>query len=847
MRAIIGPSTVSTNEKTSPDDASRVEFSGPEQLDRVLIHLREVRERAALKSRAGRLSGARVGRAPPPEEKLSFDRAPEAVATPEASPKPPPGDAAASPVDAIPASRLDLALGSSARPQRAAAAGEEGVPRTPAGAPEPAVQARQTGSSVPRPAGVTPGERVAREVEKQPDPPTSPATDADRGAPPDVSAAPEPLPVSASAADAVGKASPDTPSARRSPMAAAARASERLTRALGADTAEAPQSLRPPQASSQEAKAPGRQTVDPGKTELFRAVLESRPAFKAIALFSLASNVLMLAGPLFMLQVYDRVMTSGSMPTLIALSALTAAIYGVIGLLEMVRSRVIVRVGVEIDQRLSERVFAAALRRGLVSPGGSASYALRELDQLRQFVSGPGPLTFFDAPWTPVYLLVIYLTHWTLGVAATVGAGLLLVIAWLSEVKSRGPMAEASKATQRSLELAESGQRNAEAITAMGMLGAYRGRWQVANRDALAWQVHAADKLGGLSSLSKAMRLLLQSMMLAIGAALAVNGMISSGAIIAATIIFGRALAPVEQAVSQWRGFIKARESYTKLEELLKAFPEPQRKTSLPPPKGRLEARNLRVAAPDGRSIILAGINFAVQPGQMLAIIGPSASGKSSLVRSLVGLWPTAGGEISIDGARLEQWNADELGRHLGYLPQSVELFSGTVRENISRFDPKATDAAVIEAARAAHAHDMITALPKGYDTELGAFGAYLSAGQRQRIGLARALYGDPALVVLDEPNANLDRTGDEALASAIDGMRARGRAVVLVSHRVQAIGKADLLLYLERGQQRAFGPRDEVLRFLQQGGQAGQAGQQGGRPAQAQGQAQATAGGGKS
>lgn len=552
-----------------------------------------------------------------------------------------------------------------------------------------------------------------------------------------------------------------------------------------------------------------------------RAILASSPAFKAMAWFSCVSNILMLAGPLFMLQVYDRVMTSGSMPTLLALSLLTAAIYGVIGMLDLVRSRVIVRVGVELDRQIGERVFGAALRRSLAQPGSSLM-ALRELDSLRQFIAGPGPLTAFDAPWTPVYMLVIFLTHWTLGVAATLGAALLVLIAWASEVRSRQALAEASKASARSLELAETGQRNAESISAMGMLGAYRARWQQANGEALAWQVLAADRLASMTSLSKSLRLLLQSMMLAIGAALAVNNYISAGAIIAATIIFGRALAPVEQGVGQWRSFVKARESFAKLEDLLAAHPEPAQKTSLPAPKGHIAVKGVRVLAPESRAVILANVSFAVEPGQMVAVIGPSASGKSTLARTLVGLWPTAGGEISIDGARLERWNPEELGRHVGYLPQNVELFAGTVRENISRFEAAASDEKVVEAARAAHAHDMIMALPQGYETQLGAFGTYLSAGQRQRIGLARALFGRPAMVVLDEPNANLDRFGDEALAAAIDGMRARGQAIVLVSHRVQAIGKADMLLYLERGQQRAFGPRDEVLRFLQQGHASG-------------------------
>ncbi len=786
---------VTSGDRQSREDVSRAEYSGSDQLDRVLIHLREVRERAAHKGRRGSNLGQR--NTAPVEEKLDFDNAPPVAPRDEVRPSP---DAAASDP---PAASQDLA-GPAARSTPA----RQGASRPPAATPH--------ASAAPRP------------VEPQPT----------FERPPPAVQAPAPSP---------------TP---ESPRGLAQRVAKGMNAALGGNDAVQPPPMpkaeprRPRSPTSQTPAAVSRSGASPmpatasmtatthlsSRGELMAAVFASRPAFKSIAWFSLASNVLMLAGPLFMLQVYDRVMTSGSMPTLIALFALTAAIYAVIGLLELVRSRVIVRVGVELDQRMSERVFAASLRRSLGQPGTSL-HALRELDQLRQFIAGPGPLTFFDAPWTPIYLLVVFLTHWTLGVAATLGAILLVVIAWASEIRSRQPMAEAAKAGHRSLELAESGQRNAEAITAMGMLSAYRSRWQTANRESLGWQVLASDRLASLSSLSKSLRLLLQSLMLAIGAALAINGQISAGAIIAATIIFGRALAPVEQIVSQWRSFVKARESFAKLEELLKDHPEPPQKTSLPAPKGRLETRGLRVAAPIGQTVILANVTFAVEPGQMVAVIGPIASGKSSLARALVGLWQPAGGEILLDGARLDQWDGEALGRHIGYLPQNVELFAGSVRENIGRFDPSASDADVVAAARAAHAHDMIMSLPKGYDTELGAFGTYLSAGQRQRIGLARALFGDPALIVLDEPNANLDRSGDEALAAAIDGMRAAGHAVVLVSHRVQAIGKADLLLYLERGQQRAFGPRDDVLRFLQsgQGGQkGGPGGQQAGRdPAQ--------------
>ena len=552
-----------------------------------------------------------------------------------------------------------------------------------------------------------------------------------------------------------------------------------------------------------------------GEGEILAAIRASRRAFIATGVFSLVINVLMLAGPLFMLQVYDRVMTSGSIPTLIGLASITAGLYGIIGILELVRTRVIVRIGVEVDNRLGDRIFQASLKRSLTGQGNSLQ-ALRELDSLRQFIAGPGPLTFFDAPWTPVYIAVIFLTHWVMGVAAILGALLLMIIAWASENTSRQPLGQANKAAAQSLELAETGQRNAEAITAMGMLGAYRARWQKANSEALAWQIVAADRLGTMSSLSKTMRLLWQSLMLAIGAALAVKGEISAGSIIAGTIIFGRALAPVEQAIGHWRSFVKAKDSYRKLDDLLRKEPDIAPKTALPKPNGHIEVTNLRVAAPDTRTLILSNINFEVMPGQMLAVIGPSASGKSTLARTLVGLWPPFGGTIKLDGASIDQWSQEDLGQHLGYLPQDVELFAGTVKENICRFRTDADDADVIAAAQMAHAHEMILALPQGYDSQLGNYGTHLSAGQRQRIGLARALFGFPALVVLDEPNSNLDRLGDEALASAIDGMRERGQAVILVSHRVQAIGKANTLLYIDRGIQKAFGPRNEVMKMFQ-------------------------------
>ena len=554
-----------------------------------------------------------------------------------------------------------------------------------------------------------------------------------------------------------------------------------------------------------------------GQHEIRAAIEASRPAFVGIGVLSLLINLLMLTGPLFMLQVYDRVMTSGSLSTLVVLSVMTALLYAMTGFFELIRARIVARAGVEIDQRLSNRIFKASLRRSVHNKGASTG-ALRELDTLRQFASGPAPMTFFDAPWTPIYLIVIFLVHWALGIAAMLGAALILVLALMSERAARQSLQEASKASIKGLEMADSAQRNAEALAAMGMVDAYRKRWQKATSEALAWQIVASDKIGTATSVAKAVRLLLQSMMLAVGAALAISGDISAGSIIAGTIIFGRALAPVEQAVVQWKSFVKAREAYDKLAKLLKEEPEPPVRTSLPAPKGHIAVSQLRVASMETHKLILANISFAVRPGEICAVIGPSASGKSTLARTLVGLMPPFSGTITIDGAGLEQWNPEDIGRHIGYLPQDVELFSGTIRDNICRFRDDADDASVIEAATMAHAHELIVALPQGYDTQLGAFGAYLSAGQRQRIGLARALFGNPALVVLDEPNANLDRAGDEALASAMAGMKERGQAVVLVSHRVQAIGIADKILYLERGVPRAFGPRAEVLKLIKQG-----------------------------
>jgi ATP-binding cassette, subfamily C, bacterial exporter for protease/lipase len=661
------------------------------------------------------------------------------------------------------------------------------------------------------PAGVEPQleDQVEPQIAPDPSGPASPAAPASSGSAASSSGRPRRAPAVASAAVAPAPASAEPNTASHQRSSAKARP-------------EAIAAGPPPQTVGNERPRLVSPDLLAGRGELRRALEASKRALKAVGWFSCAINVLMLTGPIFMLQVYDRVMTSGSYSTLAVLMAITAALYGVIGVLENYRAKLIARIGIEIDQRIGDRVFEAAVKRSVGGPGGAVG-ALRELDTLRQFIAGPAPMTAFDLMWTPIYLLVIFLTHWTLGLAAVLGMAALLTCAWYSEAVGRAPLTEAGKSAARSIELAETAQRNADSITAMGMLSAYRARWQEVNQRALSWQLVAADRLGGSSSVSKTLRLLMQSLMLAVGAALAIRGDISAGAIIAGTIIFGRALAPVEQVITHLRSSTKALEAYKKLEALLASTPANNRRTALPRPQGFVSVEALRVAAPEAKTLILNGITCEIVPGRMVAVIGPSASGKSTFVRALVGLWPPYSGSIKIDGVKLEQWDGEDLGQHIGYLPQDVELFSGTVRDNIARFRTDVTDEHVVAAAKAAHSHELITALPKGYDTELGSFGQYLSAGQRQRIGLARALFGMPAVVVLDEPNANLDRAGDEALAAAIDGMRARGQAIVLVSHRVQAIQKADDLLYIERGVQRGFGPRDEVMRMLQGAGPSGQ------------------------
>jgi PrtD family type I secretion system ABC transporter len=546
--------------------------------------------------------------------------------------------------------------------------------------------------------------------------------------------------------------------------------------------------------------------------ELHASFQASRGSFLATGGFSFCINLLMLTVPLYMLQVYDRVLASRSESTLLALTAIAAGMLLVMGVLDAIRGRVLVRIGASVDTRLNDRVFSAVFAAARRERGASRGQPLRDLDSLRQFLTGPGPFALFDVPWIPVYAFVIYLLHPSLGLIAAAGAVVLVLVATLNELRTRPPLQEANRETAAAHALAENSLRNAEVLQALGMEGALCHRWRQRHDGGIGHQALASDRGGSLSAVSKTLRLLLQVAILGTGASLAIQQVITPGTMIAASILMGRALAPVELAISQWRSFVAARDAYRRLDELLTAFPAPDDHTELPAPKGRLAVEDLVAAPPDAEKPVLVGVSFAVEPGEALGIVGPTASGKSTLARHLVGVWEPARGAVRLDGADLRDWHRAGLGPHLGYLPQDVELFAGTVAENIARLSREPDSQRVVRAAKWAGAHEMILRLPNGYDTPIGVDGCVLSGGQRQRIGLARALYGDPALVVLDEPNANLDSEGDRALARAIQGLKRAGKTVVVLVHRPAALAVVDKVLVLGEGRVQAHGPKNEVL-----------------------------------
>jgi PrtD family type I secretion system ABC transporter len=561
------------------------------------------------------------------------------------------------------------------------------------------------------------------------------------------------------------------------------------------------------------AQSPGPLRKPPASSELAAALAACRRAFIAIALFSGMSNILMLSGALFMLEVYDRVLPSRSVPTLVALLILIAGLYAAQGVIDTIRSRILVRVGSSLDEAMSMRVYDAVVRLPLKTGGkGDGTQPVRDLDTVRGFLSGIGPVALFDLPWMPIYLIICFLFHPYIGLTALFGAIILVTLTVATELTTRRPTRSATQFAAARNALLEASRRNAEAITAMGMVGRIASRWGELNRKYIASTQRASDIAGGLGSMSKVLRLMLQSAILAVGAWLVINQQSTAGIIIAGSILGGRALAPVDLAIANWRGFVAARQSWQRLSRMLGHLPPASEPMPLQPPVRTVVVQNAAVAAPGTQKIICQDINFSLAAGKALGVIGPTASGKSSLARLLVGVWSPVRGTVRLDGATIDQWSPEALGRHIGYLPQDVELFPGNVAQNISRFDDPPDPDAVLAAAHAAGVHDLIVNLPEGYETSVGDHGNALSAGQAQRIALARALYRDPFLVVLDEPNSNLDAEGDEALTQAILGIRARGAIVVVVAHRPSAIAGVDYILVMAKGRQQQFGLKDEVL-----------------------------------
>ncbi|NMD07726.1 MAG: type I secretion system permease/ATPase [Phyllobacteriaceae bacterium] len=553
----------------------------------------------------------------------------------------------------------------------------------------------------------------------------------------------------------------------------------------------------------------------PGKmrNEVTTELWSHKRVWASVLIFSCIINVLMLTGSVFMMQVYDRVLTSGSVPTLIALSAIVFILYLYYGFLENVRVRLLLRKGRAFEETLRDRVYDVVAMLALKKVPSTGGQPMQDMATIRQFLSGQGPLAFLDMPWVPIYLLVVFMLHPVLGVAGLLAAVVIYVLALLTERTTRKAVGEATHSASRAAALNEESRRNAEAQHALGMRNALRGRWSKLQQEAMDASSVAGDRGGIFSTASRVTRMLVQSGILALGAYLAIQREISPGTIIAASIIMSRGLAPIEQAVGNWQQFLSFRKAIERLDKTLNLVPPEIDRMKLPAPKGVLEVENLTVVVPGIEKPILQGLNFKVMPGAGLGVIGPTGAGKSTLSRALVGVVDAVRGSVRLDGATLDQRSDEDRGRAIGYLPQDVQLFDGTVAQNISRFADQPNAADIVEAATLANVHNMITRLPQGYDTPLGESGAKLSAGQRQRLALARALYGKPALVVMDEPNSNLDAEGEVALDGAIRACLSRGAAVVIVAHRPSALQALKDVLVLSDGKQAAYGKREDVFK----------------------------------
>jgi ATP-binding cassette, subfamily C, bacterial exporter for protease/lipase len=550
------------------------------------------------------------------------------------------------------------------------------------------------------------------------------------------------------------------------------------------------------------------------KNEIAAALSDFKGAFRTVGIFSAIINMMLLVPSLYMLQVYDRVLASQNVTTLLMLTLMVLGAFLFTSALEFVRSFVLIRVGAQLDMKLNKRIYTAAFEQNLKKAGGNAGQALHDLTTIRQFVTGNGLFAFFDAPWFPVYLLVIFLFSPSLGVFALCGIVILIALAFVNEMVSKKPLNEASSMAISAGNLATNNLRNAEVIEAMGMLPNLMARWFKLHGRFLSLQAEASEKAGIIGAITKFFRTSLQSLILGYGALLVLDGKITGGMMIVSSILMGRTLSPVEQLIGVWKSWSSTRSAYNRLSELLTANPPRVAGMPLPKPKGQIALEAVTAAPPGCPVAIIKNMSFALAPGDVLGVIGASGSGKSTLARLLVGVWPAAMGKVRLDGADIYQWNKDELGPSIGYLPQDIELFAGTVSENIGRFG-KVDPEAVILAAKRAGVHELILQFPQGYDTPLGDGGAGLSGGQKQRIGLARAMYDDPSLLVLDEPNSNLDETGEQALITAIVDFRKRGKTVVLITHRSSAINVTNKLLLLRDGVAQMFGPTTQVLADL--------------------------------
>ena len=563
--------------------------------------------------------------------------------------------------------------------------------------------------------------------------------------------------------------------------------------------------------------------LDPAR-DIDAALLRYRKLFWVIALFSGVINLLAVVPAIYMMQVFDRVMSSRNEMTLLLLTLMALGLFLLSSMVEWIRGQVMIRMSEGIDQDLGERIFGVAFQKSLKEHNANPAQVMSDLNALRQFVTGSALISLLDLPWMPIFLIVTGLLHPWLGLFTLLGAMILFALAIWNENVTRKGLDEANQMSVQASRYVNSTLQNAEVIQAMGMLGNMQRRWAAMQQKLIAAQAGASDKGAAISTVTRLVRTAWQSLAMAVAMLLILEGQITGGVMMAAGFLIGKAMLPAEQAISSWKQLDGAKASYQRLCELLEEFPRPVPKMPLPAPTGALRIERLVVTPPGSNKPVINGIDLALNKGEVLAIIGPSASGKSSLARAMVGVWPSTHGSVRLDGAEISQWSREALGPYLGYLPQDIELFAGTVAENIARF-AEVDSAKVIEAATLAGIHAMILRFPHGYDTQLGPGGMGLSGGQKQRIGLARALYGQPPLIVLDEPNSNLDDAGEAALVAAIGQLRQAGSTVVLVTHRPSVLAVIDKLLVLQDGNQRMFGPRDQVLKALLPAGQQASAG----------------------